>query len=199
MWDTLHVDKMHWATLSKLPAQNGLVAIHIERLDGSWGGQGSSMEGFYAAHVCHNLVVDKLRMRVGSCPPVVVAALKPLQGCFKEVQVECGSSVYRSTVVASDLEALAGFGGMCTMLRIEHAHILSSVELWKAVIVGLPKLSGVWLDQCTGCHYDDVALHIKQVVEENECNWVSIFIDTMHIGGEERLMEAVFPLQVKWQ
>ncbi|KAL6747936.1 hypothetical protein V8C86DRAFT_2443529 [Haematococcus lacustris] len=37
MWDTLHVDKMHWATLSKLPAQSGLVAIHIERLDGSWG------------------------------------------------------------------------------------------------------------------------------------------------------------------
>ncbi|KAL6749551.1 hypothetical protein V8C86DRAFT_2843258 [Haematococcus lacustris] len=199
MWDTLHVDKMHWATLSKLPAQNGLVAIHIQRLDGSWSGVGSSMEGFYAAHVGHNLVVDKLRMRVGSYPPEVVAALKPLQGCFKEVQVECGSSVYRSRVFASDLEALAGFGGMCTMLRIEHAHMLSSVELWKAIIVGLPKLSGVWLDQCTGCHYDDVALHIKQVVEENVCNPVSIFIDTTHIGGEESLMEDVFPLHVKWQ
>ncbi|KAJ9506008.1 hypothetical protein QJQ45_016679, partial [Haematococcus lacustris] len=37
MWDSLHVDKMHWATFSKLPAQNGLVAIHIKRLDGSWG------------------------------------------------------------------------------------------------------------------------------------------------------------------
>ncbi|KAL6745447.1 hypothetical protein V8C86DRAFT_2978722 [Haematococcus lacustris] len=199
MWDTLHVDKMHWATLSKLPAQSGSVAIHIERLDGSWGGEGSSMQGFYAAHACHNLVVDKLCMRVGSCPPVVVAALKPLQGCFKEVQVECGSSVYRSRVFASDLEALAGFGGMCTMLRIESAHILSSVELWKAVIVGLPKLSGVWLDQCTGCHYDDVALHIKQVVEGNVCNEVSIFIDTMYIGGVERIMEDVFPLHVKWE
>ncbi|KAL6748328.1 hypothetical protein V8C86DRAFT_2525973 [Haematococcus lacustris] len=199
MWDTLHVDTMHWATLSKLPALNGLVAIHIKRLDGSWGGEGSSMEGFYAAHAGHKLVVDELRMSVGSYPPEVVAALRPLQGCFKEVKVMCGSSVYRSPVAASDLEALAGFGGTCHYLRIEHAHILSSVELWKAVIVGLPRLSAVWLAKCTGCHYDDVALHIKQAVEENDCNWVSIFIDTTHIGGEERLMEGVFPLRVKWQ
>ncbi|KAJ9504838.1 hypothetical protein QJQ45_030502 [Haematococcus lacustris] len=68
MWDTLHVDTMHWATLSKLPAQTGLVSIHIKRLDGSWGGEDESMEGFYAAHVSHQLVVDELRMDLGSYP-----------------------------------------------------------------------------------------------------------------------------------
>ncbi|KAL6745837.1 hypothetical protein V8C86DRAFT_2445803 [Haematococcus lacustris] len=183
MWDTLHVDTMHWATLSKLPAQNGLVSIHIKRLDGSWGGEDESMEGFYAAHVSHQLVVDELRMDVGSYPPEVVAALHPLQGCFKKVQLECGSSVYHSPVAASDLEALAGFGGMCTWLNIEFAHITSSVQLWKAILVGLPSLRNVWLKKCVGCHYDDVALHMQQVVEEEACNQVTIYIDITYIGG----------------
>ncbi|KAL6746116.1 hypothetical protein V8C86DRAFT_2445475 [Haematococcus lacustris] len=198
-WDTLHVDTMHWATLSKLPAQNGLVSIHIKRLDGSWGGEDESMEGFYAAHVSHQLVVDELRMSVGSYPPEVVAALHPLQGCFKKVHLECGSSVYHSPVAASDLEALAGFGGMCTWLNIEFAHITSSVQLWKAILVGLPSLRNVWLKKCVGCHYDDVALHMQQVVEGEACNQVTIYIDITYIGGGGRIMEDVGPLRVEWR
>ncbi|KAL6759120.1 hypothetical protein V8C86DRAFT_3133736 [Haematococcus lacustris] len=38
----------------------------------------------------------------------------------------------------------------------------------------------------------------QQVVEGNVCNEVSIFIDTMYIGGVERIMEDVFPLHVKF-
>ncbi|KAJ9511749.1 hypothetical protein QJQ45_022611, partial [Haematococcus lacustris] len=199
LWDTLRVDTMHWATLSKLPALNGLVSIHIKRLDGSWGGEDESMEGFYAAHASHQLVVDELRMSVGSYPPEVVAALNPLQGCFKKVHLECGSSVYHSPVAASDLAALAGFGGMCTWLNIEFAHITSSVQLWKAILVGLPSLRNVWLKKCVGCHYDDVALHMQQVVEEEACNQVAIYIDITYIGGGERFMEDVGPLRVEWR
>ncbi|KAJ9534171.1 hypothetical protein QJQ45_002175 [Haematococcus lacustris] len=159
-WRTLRAKKANLEDLDKLPLHAVKEVVHIDCLDVC--ARVDSLDDItagascFAAGVAVRPTVGTLRVNIADSSEedlAVLAALQPLAGCVCVVDVVCGNwaSVDSEAFDADVMEALRPVCQGCSELFIRRATLKPSVELWHAIVDGVPSIAFVYIHQCFQC------------------------------------------------
>ncbi|KAL6748766.1 hypothetical protein V8C86DRAFT_2442735 [Haematococcus lacustris] len=198
-WRTLRVGKADIDDLSKLPLHAVREVVHIGRLrvvaradDLAKITAGASC---FAAGVSVRPKVDILRVDIVDTSEeelAVLAALQPLAGCIRVVDVVCGDWNDEDDIQEFDvdvMEALLPVCQGCSELRIRMASLQPSPAMWQAIVDDVPSIAKVHIHQCYDLH-EDVLLSMEEYVEEHDGRDIDIQVDyflTSQMGTQEDL------------
>ncbi|KAL6746560.1 hypothetical protein V8C86DRAFT_3120015 [Haematococcus lacustris] len=201
-WRTLRVGKADIDDLSKLPLHAVRDVVQIGRLhvvaradDLADITAGASC---FAAGVSVRPKVDILRVDIVDTSEeelAVLAALQPLAGCIRVVDVVCGDWTDEDDIQEFDatvVEALLPVCQGCSELRIRRASLQPSPEMWQAIVDDVPSIAKVHIHQCYDL-YEDVLLSMEEYVEKHGGRDIDIQVDyflTSPMGTQEDLGEC---------
>ncbi|KAL6747940.1 hypothetical protein V8C86DRAFT_2443534 [Haematococcus lacustris] len=198
-WRTLRVGKADIDHLSKLPLHAVREVVHIDRLrvvaradDLAEITAGASC---FAVGVPVRPKVDILRVDIVDTSDeelAVLAALQPLAGCIRVVDVVCGDWNDEDDIQEFDadvMEALLPVCQGCSELRIRLASLQPSPQMWHAIVDRVPSIAKVHIHQCYELD-EDVLLFMEEYVAEHGGRDIDIQIDyflTSPMGAQEDL------------
>ncbi|KAL6745218.1 hypothetical protein V8C86DRAFT_2446486 [Haematococcus lacustris] len=184
-WRTLRAKQANLEDLDKLPLHAVKEAVHIDCLDVC--ARVDSLDDItagascFAAGVAVRPTVGTLRVNIAHSSEedlAVLAALQPLAGCVRVVDVVCGdwASVDSEAFDADVMEALRPVCQGCSELWVRRATLKPSVELWHAIVDGVPSIAFVYIHQCFQC--DELVLEsLQEFVEGHGGRDMAIHID----------------------
>ncbi|KAL6751699.1 hypothetical protein V8C86DRAFT_2439812 [Haematococcus lacustris] len=200
-WRTLRAKKANLEDLDKLPLHAVKEVVHIDLL--CVRARGDSLDDItagascFAAGVSVRPTVGTLRVIIADSSEedlAVLAALQPLAGCVRVVDVVCGdwASVDSEAFDADVMEALRPVCQGCSELWVRRATLKPSVELWLAIVDGVPSIAFVYIHQCFQC--DELVLEsLQEFVKEHGGRDMAIHIDYFlqsPLGAHEGLGEC---------
>ncbi|KAJ9525353.1 hypothetical protein QJQ45_003238 [Haematococcus lacustris] len=198
-WRTLRVCKADIGDLSKLPLHAVRDVVHIGRLHVVARADNladiTAGASCFAAGVAVKPKVDILRVDIVDTSDeelAVLAALQPLAGCIRVVDVVCGDWNDEDDIAEFDadvMEALLPVCQGCSELRIRMASLQPSPQMWHAIVDRVPSIAKVHIHQCYDL-YEDVLLFMEEYVEEHGGRDIDIQIDyflTSPMGAQEDL------------
>ncbi|KAL6761138.1 hypothetical protein V8C86DRAFT_2433250 [Haematococcus lacustris] len=200
-WRTLRAKKANLEDLDKLPLHAVKEVVHIDLLGVC--ARGDSLDDIsagascFAAGVSVRPTVGTLRVNITDSSEedlAVLAALQPLAGCVRVVDVVCGNwaSVDSEAFDADVMEALRPVCQGCSELWVRRATLKPSVELWHAIVDGVPSVAFVYIHQCFQC--DELVLEsLQEFVKEHGGRDMAIHIDYFlqsPLGAHEGLGEC---------
>ncbi|KAL6745036.1 hypothetical protein V8C86DRAFT_3125284 [Haematococcus lacustris] len=201
-WRTLHVGKADIEYLSMLPLHAVEEVVHIDRLRVV--ARADDLAGITAGASCFAVgvpvrpKVDVLRVDIVDTSDeelAVLAALQPLAGCIRVVDVVCGDWNDEDDIQEFDvdvMEALLPVCQGCSELRIRRASLQPSLGMWRAIVDDAPSIAKVHIHQCYDL-YEDVLLSMEEYVEEHGGRDIDIQVDyflTSPMGTQEDLGEC---------
>ncbi|KAL6749557.1 hypothetical protein V8C86DRAFT_3187446 [Haematococcus lacustris] len=200
-WRTLRAKQANLEDLDKLPLHAVKEVVHIDCLDVC--ARVDSLDDItagascFAAGVAVRPTVGTLRVNIADSSEedlAVLAALQPLAGCVRVVDVVCGdwASVDSEAFDADVMEALRPVCQGCSELWVRRATLKPSVELWHAIVDGVPSIAFVYIHQCFQC--DELVLEsLQEFVEGHGGRDMAIHIDYFlqsPLGAHEGLGEC---------
>ncbi|KAL6760269.1 hypothetical protein V8C86DRAFT_3090162 [Haematococcus lacustris] len=201
-WRTLRVCKADIGDLSKLPLHAVRDVVHIGRLHVVARADNladiTAGASCFAAGVAVKPKVDILRVDIVDTSDeelAVLAALQPLAGCIRVVDVVCGDWNDEDDIAEFDadvMEALLPVCQGCNELRIRMASLQPSPQMWHAIVDRVPSIAKVHIHQCYDL-YEDVLLSMEEYVEEHGGRDIDIQVDyflTSPMGAQEDLGEC---------
>ncbi|KAL6746479.1 hypothetical protein V8C86DRAFT_3120281 [Haematococcus lacustris] len=184
-WRSLRARQADIDALSRLPMLAVKEEVHIACLKVV--ARADELDDITAAAPCFAVgvpvrpKVDRLRVDiVGTSDEelAVLAALQPLAGCMRMVDVVCGDYAAEEVEVfdADVMEALLPVCQGCSELRIRRATLQLSPEMWHAVVDGVSSIARVHIHQCFECDVH-VLQSLVEYVEEHGGRRIDIQVD----------------------